>query len=229
VTRRAGVALLAAALLIVAVLGIWPGLDLAISASMFDAAAGRFPAADQPALAALREAFRILPHLVFWPALMLLAAGWLRPSLPLPRRALGFLVMTFALGPGLIVNGVVKTGWDRPRPREVAVFGGSAAFQPWWQPGAGWLDHRSFVSGEAASSAWMLAPAALAPPPWRALAIAAAATYAAATSALRVVFGAHFLSDVVAGALVSLIVVWLGWRWYRRPAKDGELGSGGGR
>ena len=86
------------------------------------------------------------------------------------------------------------------------------------------------MSGEAASSAWTLAPAALAPPHWRAAALAVAAGYAAATSALRVVFGAHFLSDVVLGALVSLIVVRLGWRWYRRPPpQDSDLGSAGGR
>ncbi|NJL09160.1 MAG: phosphatase PAP2 family protein [Methylacidiphilales bacterium] len=97
-----------------------------------------------------------------------------------------------------------------------------------WQPGPGWFANRSFVSGEASSSAWMLAPAALAPPQWRALALAAAAGYAASTAGLRVLFGAHFLSDVVLGALVSLTVVWLGWRWYRR-AGAGALGSAEGR
>ncbi|WP_170263249.1 phosphatase PAP2 family protein [Blastochloris sulfoviridis] len=227
-TARARLTLLFAVLGVVAVLGVWPGLDLAVSAAAFDPAAGRFPAAADPALKGLREVFRILPHLIFWPALVALIVAALRPSLRLPRRALIFLVATFALGPGLIVNGVVKTAWDRPRPRDVATFGGAAPFQPWWQPGTGWFANRSFVSGEAASSAWMLAPAALTPPPWRALALAGAASYAAATAVLRVVFGAHFLSDVLLGALVSLTVVWAGWRWYRRAAA-GALGSAEGR
>jgi membrane-associated phospholipid phosphatase len=232
-TRTRLTLLLAAALLIVAVLGVWPQLDLEVSASMFDPASGRFPAAADPALKVLREVFRFLPHLVFWPAVILLAAASVRPSLRLPRRALIFLVATFALGPGLIVNGVVKNAWDRPRPYDIVEFGGRAAFQPWWRPGKGWFDNRSFVSGEASSSAWMLAPAALVPPPWRGMAVAAAAAYAVATAALRVVFGAHFLSDVVLGALVSLIVVRLSWRWYRGPPdvrpKDSDLGSGEGR
>ncbi|CUU43728.1 Argininosuccinate synthase [Blastochloris viridis] len=202
-------------------LGVWPELDFAISAAMYDPVSGRFPAADDPALKVVREALRFLPHLMFWPALLLLALALVRPTLRLPRRALIFVVATFALGPGLIVNGVVKNAWDRPRPRDVAAFGGTQPFQPWWQPGKGWFDNRSFVSGEASSSAWTLAPAALAPPPWRAIAIAAAATYAAATSALRVVFGAHFLSDVVLGALVSLVLVRLGYRWYRRDDRQG--------
>ncbi|BBF94731.1 phosphatase PAP2 family protein [Blastochloris tepida] len=227
-TARARLTLLVAALGVAIVLGVWPGLDLAVSAAAFDPAAGRFPAAVDPMLRGLREVFRILPHLIFWPALAALTVAALRPSLRLPRRALIFLVATFALGPGLIVNGVVKTAWDRPRPRDVATFGGTAPFQPWWQPGAGWFANRSFVSGEASSSAWMLAPAALAPPPWRALALAAAAGYAVATAVLRVLFGAHFLSDVVLGALVSLVVVWLGWRWYRRVGA-GALGSAEGR
>jgi membrane-associated PAP2 superfamily phosphatase len=51
------------------------------------------------------------------------------------RRRCLFLILAVALGPGLLVNGLLKPGWGRPRPRQVEQFGGPRAFQPWWQPG----------------------------------------------------------------------------------------------
>jgi len=36
------------------------------------------------------------------------------------------VVLTVLLGPGLLVNGVLKNGWGRPRPADVAHVGGSA-------------------------------------------------------------------------------------------------------
>jgi membrane-associated phospholipid phosphatase len=53
----------------------------------------------------------------------------------------------------------------------------------------------------------MVAPASLAPPPWRAPAILAALGFGVATSALRMAFGGHYLSDVVLAALSTLILV----------------------
>ena len=201
-----------------AVLAVWPQLDLAVSALGFDPASRHFPAAAEPGLRALRTVFRTLPHLIFWPVLAVLAAAWLRPALrpKVPVRALAFLVLTFALGPGLLVNGIAKGGFDRPRPHETTAFGGTAEFRPWWRPGPGWFGKASFASGEAASAAWTVAPAALVPPPWRGVALGVAAAYTLAASALRVAFGAHFLSDVLAGALCALAMIWLGARWVGR-------------
>ena len=52
----------------------------------------------------------------------------------------------------------------------------------------------------------MVAPALLAPPPWRAPAVAGALVFGAAASVLRMAFGGHFLSDVLLGGLISLLV-----------------------
>src|SRR5207244_1595195 len=41
------------------------------------------------------------------------------------RRACALIVLALALGPGLLVNGILKPLWGRPRPHQVQVFGGS--------------------------------------------------------------------------------------------------------
>ena len=53
----------------------------------------------------------------------------------------------------------------------------------------------------------MVAPASLLPPPWRGPAIAAAFAFGTAASLLRMAFGGHYLSDVLLGGLITLIVI----------------------
>ena len=47
----------------------------------------------------------------------------------------------------------------------------------------------------------------LVPPPYRGVALASALVFGVATSLLRLAFGGHYLSDVVMGGLISLIVI----------------------
>lgn len=41
-----------------------------------------------------------------------------------------FLVLSVVLGPGLVVNGILKDNWGRPRPRQIVEFGGEATHRP---------------------------------------------------------------------------------------------------
>ena len=132
--------------------------------------------------------------------------GYAVPGAP-NGRSLIFLIASFAIGSGLIVNLGMKDHLHRPRPIHVVEFGGSDEFKPWYRFDGACKKNCSFPSGEASSGFWMVAPALLAPPPLRAAAIAAALVFGAATSALRMAFGGHFLSDVIVGGLISLIVV----------------------
>ncbi len=56
-------------------------------------------------------------------------------------------------------------------------------------------------------SVWLLAPASVAPPAIRPVALAGAAVIAVGLSGMRVVFGRHFLTDVVFGGVVTLLVI----------------------
>jgi membrane-associated PAP2 superfamily phosphatase len=64
-----------------------------------------------------------------------------------------------------------------------------------------------------------VAPALLAPPPFRAAAVGAALLFTAATAVLRMAFGGHYLSDVVFAALFTWLVVLSLYRLiFRAPA-----------
>jgi lipid A 4'-phosphatase len=193
----------------------WPELDLATTRFVYQH--GGFWGASAVARDA-RDGLRLAP---FW-LLALLAGLWLArrrgwTSGPAPStRGMIFLAASLTIGSGLIVNLGLKDHSHRPRPVHVSEFGGDEAFRPWNRFDGACVKNCGFASGEAASGFWIVAPALLAPPPWRAAAIAAAIVYGVATSALRIAFGGHFLSDALIGGLISLIVVMALWRLYER-------------
>ncbi len=203
-----------------ALFALWPQLDLD-AASLFYRS-GHF-VGRTPVGAAFRRFFYDAPFVLL--AILLIAAlakffGWIARG---PNgRAVVFLLATLALGPGLLVNGVLKEISHRPRPEQTLAFGGPWAFQP-FDSFSGQCRHNcSFVSGEAATAAWTLAPALLAPPPARAAALVAAMLFTLDTAVERMAFGGHYLSDVLFGALFTFIIVLVCYQWYRRgqPAKD---------
>jgi len=149
-------------------------------------------------IAAIAPAVIALVMKTFWP---------LRQTLISTRAAL-FLIMSLALGPGLLVNVVLKEGWARPRPGMVTEFGGDYAFMPWWDPRGACDSNCSFVSGETSAAVWMTAPAMLAPPPWRYVALGAAGVYSIAFASMRMLTGGHFLSDVIFAAIFTGLVIW---------------------
>ncbi len=144
---------------------------------------------------------------MFWPR---------RPTLMSSRAAL-LLVLSLALGPGLLVNAVLKENWARPRPGMVAEFGGDYAFKPWWDPRGTCDSNCSFVSGETSSAIWLAAPALLAPVPWNYVAVGAAVVYGIGIAFLRMLVGGHFLTDVIFAGVFTGLVIWavhgLLYRW----------------
>jgi lipid A 4'-phosphatase len=143
---------------------------------------------------------------------------WPRRTPPMTGRAALFLLLSLAIGPGLLVNGTLKESWARPRPGSVTEFGGDLKFMPWWDPRGSCDSNCSFVSGETSSATWLAAPALLVPPPWRAAALGTAAIYAAIIGLSRMVAGGHFLSDVLFAAILTGVVIWgmhgLFYRWF---------------
>jgi membrane-associated PAP2 superfamily phosphatase len=148
-----------------------------------------------------------------WPSWLLAlgAAGvWLgsrwRCSWGRYRHACALLVLAVTLGPGLLVNGVVKSLWGRPRPYQSDVFGGSRPYRHWWQPGS-IGGGRSLPSGHAAMGYILVVGTYLVPlsqPAWRRrLVLGLALTYGSLLGITRLIQGGHFLSDVLwSGALM---------------------------
>jgi membrane-associated phospholipid phosphatase len=179
------------------VFAIWPQIDLSEARRFF--VMGRFAGSGSTARG-LRWILYLLPTLSLAGAALL----WLRGRLA--GRKLLFLVLSMALGPGLLVNVGLKDHWHRPRPVQTVDFGGSYAFRPWYRPDGGCIRNCSFVSGEASAAAWLMAPASLTPPQVRPIAMGAALAIAAISGQTRMAFGGHYLSDVVFAILLTLLV-----------------------
>ena len=128
-------------------------------------------------------------------------------------RKIFYLIVTLALGPGLIVESVLKVYVGRARPRDVMAFGGEDVFTP-----ALWLSDActhncSFVSGHAALAFWTTAFAFLVPKESRAIVFVSGLVLGVLMGITRMAEGAHFLSDVVfSGMIVVGLNIWLAHR-----------------
>jgi len=201
--------------------GLFPTLDLAISGLFFDAEHGEFVLGHRADLLQLRDLSLWIIAAMVAPAAVSLLGRLLTPRARplLTNRAAILLVATLALGPGLVTNVVLKDHWGRPRPIDVVPFRGDDRFVPWWDPRGGCPKNCSFVAGESSGAFWTLAPAALAPLPWRPLAYGAAILFGLAVGTLRIAFGGHFFSDVAFSGVVTFLIIWtVHGMLYRWPA-----------
>ena len=189
-----------------------PGIDLWVS-GLYAAPEGGFPAQDLLALE--------IPRQVIWNSmlaflalslLMLVGQGPIGPARRVGPRVWAFVALSYTLGPGLLANGILKAHWGRARPRAVEEFGGGAAFSPALEVSEGCAGNCSFVSGEASGAMatalllGLLFLPGLGPRGRRVLGVILV-LIAVVGSGLRIVKGAHFLSDVLfAWALMGIVV-----------------------
>jgi membrane-associated PAP2 superfamily phosphatase len=226
---------LAVALAVAAVVGIvfavWPELDLKLAALFFDAQRGGFWRSYDPFYLRARDASTWIIALVAAPAGLTLALKLVRPDrrLLIPGRAAVLMLVTLALAPGVLANLVLKEHGGRPRPIDVAQFGGDEHFRPWWDPRGDCPKNCSFIAGEPSGAFWTLAPAMLVPAQWRALAVGAALAFGGLVGLLRMAAGAHFFTDVVFAGVIAFLVIFLvhGWlyRWPRTRIAEATLES----
>jgi lipid A 4'-phosphatase len=205
------------------VFAIWPDLDLKLAALFFDARRGGFWRSYAPFYLRARDASTWLVALVAVPAGFALIMKFIRPQRPLliPGRAIVLMLVTLALVPGVLANIVLKEHWGRPRPIDVAEFGGDEHFRPWWDPRGDCPKNCAFIAGEPSGAFWTMAPAALVPPQWRAFAYGAAFVFGSAVGLLRMAAGAHFFTDVVFAGVLAFVVIWMahGWLYRWRPTR----------
>ncbi len=214
------------------VFGFYPELDLRISRyfhEVVDGANNTFAWRIYPPLMMARDIGLWVSTAIIVPVLAALAFKFLLPTrkMLVPGRAIIFLAATLALGPGLLVNVVLKDQWGRSRPIDVKQLGGAETFVPWWDPRGECPNNCSFVSGDVSGAFWTLAPAALTPLPWRALAYGAALTLGTVMAAFRVMAGGHFVSDVAFAGVFTFLVIWLMhgliYRWPRTRLTDAAV------
>jgi len=132
--------------------------------------------------------------------------SWRKPSL--------FLLLTFAIGGGLIIHAILKDHWGRPRPRQVIEFGGLQSFRPYYEPNISNQPEpsKSFACGHASAGYYFFAVALLGTfyrsrfLYWLGLGLAWG--LGILLSLARIAQGGHFLSDTLASALIMWLTAW---------------------
>lgn len=142
--------------------------------------------------------------------------------MPIAPSVVLYLIGSFLIGPGVASNLLLKENWGRPRPNGVQQFAGTADFQPWWRPSDACKRNCSFVSGEASEAFWTVAPATLAPPQLRPFALGGAVIFGTAVGSLRVVFGRHFVSDIVFAGFITIAIVFALYRLLLDPVRRND-------
>lgn len=188
-----------------AALAFAPGVDIAFT-GLFYSEEKWFFWRYLPALEFVRKA---LPTIIIGAGVYFLLVGIVNLRLKdkvlgITWQAMAYLTLTMLIGPGLIVNLLFKDHWGRARPTTIAEFGGKLQFTPPFVFSDQCDDNCSFASGHAAIAFWTFALAMLLPPPWRARAGWAAIGFGLLIGLVRVIQGAHFLSDVVTAGLVTV-------------------------
>lgn len=214
-THRRIIPILLALILLVFV--IWmrdPNLDLRLTAKYFEN--GQF-IGDQPGwVQTLRTQFWNLSLAVAWLSLgAVIAAYLLRWSLLwVTRRDWNIILWGFLLGPGLVVNAILKTFIGRARPRDVLQFGGDNFFTPIGQFANQCVQNCSFVSGEVSGTTatcialWMILSAHAHRLSHEVERLARCGILAMFVFVFwqRVASGGHFVSDALLAALFTALI-----------------------
>lgn len=127
-------------------------------------------------------------------------------------RGFLFVLLSYAMGPGLVINFILKEHWGRARPYATTLFGGESQFTP-----AFWISDQcttncSFVAGHPSTFFFLSAFAFLVPRPIHKILILCASLILGAVAGYgRILQGAHFLSDVVFSGFFTILTVWTLW------------------
>lgn len=187
---------------------VFPGVDLRVS-GLFYSKDGGFWAQNEPFLRRLRY---LGPYIVRIIAVGSVAIFLLKILFPgrrpvVPLRTPLFLLTTLILGPGVLVNLILKNNWGRPRPVMVEQFGGDLPYQLVWWPTDLCHSNCSFVSGEASAGMWLVAAVFVAPVAWRFALLCFVLPLGLILSVNRIAFGGHFLSDTLISWGLTLLVI----------------------
>lgn len=202
----------------------WTELDLG--------AAAIFLRPDEPSAAATWWWVRLINlyvPAVFRVIVLLALLGWLivtlRPVGKAWRLPFAFVVLSGALGPGLLVNSGFKDNWQRARPYQVEAFGGTQKFTRAAVMTDQCNNNCSFVSGHVACGffwASMMLVHRRRQMVWGAVGVASGLIIGFA----RMADGAHWLSDVLWASPITLACSWIVWRLLLRLYPEPQIDPG---
>jgi lipid A 4'-phosphatase len=183
------------------------GLDTILSQCLYSATTG-WAGGDQFPWRALYEYGVVPAYAAALLSLVLLIVGCFKENMARYRRFSIYCLLVFLIGPGLIVNVILKDHWGRPRPRQVDLFGGSVPYHYVWQPGYAGIG-KSFPCGHSAAGFFLITPYFALRSRKRRLALTflvIGMTYGSLMGFGRIAQGGHFLSDVVGSGVIVYAV-----------------------
>ena len=127
-----------------------------------------------------------------------------RTLLRIDGLKVAYLLLVLALGAGLVVNGLLKEGFGRARPKDIVEFGGSSHFTPAYEISSNCGHNCSFSSGDSAGAFFALA--FIVAVSRRRAVVTSAVGFGVLVSIARIASGSHFLSDTVVSFFIMLIV-----------------------
>jgi lipid A 4'-phosphatase len=172
------------------------------------AVCGAFRLGQLAAVSTARNILYDLPYIAAVAVLAAIIACYVSPKwrARLPLHRLWIALISLGISTGLITNLILKAHSGRPRPFNSDLFGGPLHFMPAGSFHGACTSNCSFISGEASGAGWMFCLMFLLPPRLRDWAGGPLAIASLLTVFLRVAVGAHFLSDVLLGWLLSVLV-----------------------
>lgn len=138
------------------------------------------------------------------------------------RTAAVYLILTLAIGSGVIIHGVLKDHWGRPRPKQSIEFGGNQPFRAFYEPhfNQSAEPSKSFPSGHASMGFYFFSLIFLGYHYreksifW--LGIILTVLLGILLSAARIAQGGHFLSDILFSALIMWLTALFLYQWLLR-------------
>jgi lipid A 4'-phosphatase len=154
---------------------------------------------------------RLPAVILFFFALFILVGSYLSAALKKWRPAALALSLMMVIGPGLIVNALLKDHWGRPRPKQTEEFGGTQSFRPYYLPNFSEETNglKSFPCGHCSMGFYFFSLALVGRQYGKRwvffTGLFLAIFLGVALSIARMLQGGHYLSDV----LMSGLLMWL--------------------
>lgn len=198
-------------LILIAVFAAFPELDILVSQQFYVPEQG-FIFRDHIAAVILYEAVMLLTTVYIIVILSYFFLSFHRPAFDAIRTAVLiapsrtatlYLILSLAIGPGLIVHQGFKDHWERARPKNTEVFGGTQAYSPPLQPSD--QGGKSFVSGHGAMGFYLFSFALVTYGALRRRWMIAGVAAGLIIGCGRIAQGGHFLSDIVFSGCITIL------------------------
>jgi lipid A 4'-phosphatase len=183
--------------------------DIEIQSFFYSENLGWFLKNDQP-WKFLYQSSNVPALLISVSSLILLGVSFFKTTLLKYRKILLFLTCVMAIGPGLVVNTILKDNWGRPRPRNVVEFGGNYQYEKPLEIDSS-SKGKSFPCGHASMGFYLMSFFFIFRQNKKKLAyifLLIGIISGCLIGMARIVQGGHFASDVIwAGGIVYLVAV----------------------